>query len=327
MANRYRAKALDTEARTILMTRFTGTDQEQDLSVPSNCDGYGRIRHFRRTRSSSWPDNPLPIDPALGYLDMAGGDSIEAQVFQNAVCNWRCWYCFVPFSLLDANSKHSSMVSVNQMVEWWATQPERPPMIDLTGGHPDITPEWIVWTMEELRTRGLEGQVYLWSDDNLSTDFFWTELSDEQRYVVKSFGGYGRVCCFKGFDEESFSFNTSAAPEEFCLQFDRIARLISLGIDIYGYVTFTCPNTTGLKAKMSDFIDRLRTINEFLPLRIIPLQIEPFTPTSGRLNIIRSQSLQNQHPAVLEWQEKLELLYPSSLRCSAIQDVPLRGVD
>jgi uncharacterized Fe-S cluster-containing radical SAM superfamily protein len=326
MAARYRAKALDIAGRKILMTRFSGTEQEQDLSVPANCEGYGRIRHFRRVRNSEWPTNPLPIDPALSYLGLPAGDSIDAQVFQNAVCNWRCWYCFVPFSLLDANPKHSSMIGVTDLIELWAGQSSPPVMIDLTGGQPEIVPEWVVWTMEEIRARGLEGKVYLWSDDNLSTDFFWTALSDPQRHIVREFSGYGRVCCFKGFDSESFSFNTNASPEEFTLQFERIARLIRFGIDVYGYATFTCPSSVNLNRKMAVFIDRLRAIDDLLPLRVIPLQIEPFTPTTGRLNVVRTQSLNNQLPAVQEWMESLERIYPSSLRSRAIQEVPLSEV-
>ncbi len=321
MAERYRAKALDVSGRKVLMTRFIGTEQEQDLSVPANCDGYGRIRHFRRTRSLDWPGNPLPTDPALSFLNLPPGDAIDAQVFQNAVCNWRCWYCFVPFNLLDANPKHSSMIEVSKLVELWTAQPKPPAMIDLTGGQPEIIPEWVVWTMEEIRNRGLEGKVYLWSDDNLSTDFFWTKLSDEQRLVVQQFRGYGRVCCFKGFDDESFSFNTNAAPAEFDLQFERIDRLIKFGIDIYGYATFTCPNVIDLKQKMAVFIDRLRAINDLLPLRVIPLQIEPFTPTNSRLNVLRSSSIANQLAAVQEWSKCLDHIYPTSLRTRPIHEV------
>jgi len=33
--------------------------------------------------------------------------------------------------------------------------------------------------MKELNCRGLAEQTYLWSDDNLSTDYFWRFLSAE----------------------------------------------------------------------------------------------------------------------------------------------------
>ena len=40
-----------------------------------------------------------------------------------------------------------------ELVELYLDEPEPPPMIDLTGGQPDLTPEWVPWTMEELAGR------------------------------------------------------------------------------------------------------------------------------------------------------------------------------
>src|SRR4051812_13647853 len=104
---RYRAELIDFNKRQLLITNFFGTEQEGDLSEPPNCNGFGRIRHFRRTTTIGWPSNPLPIDPACKALDLPPANVLRAQVFQNAACNWRCWYCFVPFDLLAANHKHS----------------------------------------------------------------------------------------------------------------------------------------------------------------------------------------------------------------------------
>ncbi|MES1181707.1 MAG: hypothetical protein ABUL44_02835, partial [Flavobacterium sp.] len=42
-----RSKAIDRENKKILITNFSGSDQEKDLSEPSNCNGFGRIRHFK----------------------------------------------------------------------------------------------------------------------------------------------------------------------------------------------------------------------------------------------------------------------------------------
>ena len=58
--------------------------------------------------------------------------------------------------------------------------------------------------MSELKTRHLESEVYLWSDDNLSNDYFWRFLSEEERELVSTYRHYGKVCCFKGFNAESF---------------------------------------------------------------------------------------------------------------------------
>src|SRR5580698_2252860 len=63
-AGLYRAKTLESAGQRILMTRLQGSGQEVDLHDPVNCQGFGRVRHFRRATSLGWPPNPLPIDPA-----------------------------------------------------------------------------------------------------------------------------------------------------------------------------------------------------------------------------------------------------------------------
>lgn len=134
LASRYREQGIDHEERRVLVTNFRGTDQERDLSEAPNCEGFGRLRHFVRKRSNNWGNNPLPLDPVAKALGLGFGEELRAQAFQNAVCNWRCWYCFVPFTLLDANKAHSRMMTADELIGLWLREPGRAPMIDLTGG-------------------------------------------------------------------------------------------------------------------------------------------------------------------------------------------------
>lgn len=281
-----RRRSIDVDGRRILLTNFLGTEQEPDLTVPANCQGYGRVRHFRRQTSPGWPENPLPIDPASKALGLPAAGFLRSQVFQNAACNWRCWYCFVPFNLLAANPHHASMVDVGQMIDWYLAETDRPLVIDLTGGQPDLVPEWIPWMMQELLDRRLDQRVYVWSDDNLSNDYFWRFLTQDQIGLVAGYANYGRVCCFKGFDEESFQFNTCAQASLYANQFDLFQRLVALGLDIYAYVTLTTPNGTGIGQKVACFVDRLQKIDANLPLRMVPLEIKVFTPVAGRVQEI-----------------------------------------
>jgi uncharacterized Fe-S cluster-containing radical SAM superfamily protein len=239
-------------------------------------------------------------------LGLDQSDIIRAQIFQNAICNWRCWYCFVPFHLLSADQRHAAWLTAGQLVEFYLSLPARPPMIDLTGGQPDLAPEWVPWMMEALEDYGLADEVYLWSDDNLSTDYFWRYLSDQHIDRVRGFKNYGRVCCFKGFDQESFSFNTLAAPELFNQQFELFSRLMGLGLDIYAYATFTTPNPLNIPSKMATFIDRLQELDENLPLRTVPLEVQVFTPVQGRMNSTKMQSLAIQERVIHAWNEEIQ---------------------
>lgn len=306
------------------MTNLENTEQEKDLSEPPNCNGFGRIRHFRRETSDNWPSNPLPMDPACRALHIPSAPMIRAQAYQSASCNWRCWYCFVPFDLLAANPKYSKWLDVGTLVDLYMEEPERPRVIDLTGGQPDLVPEWVPWMMAELRQRGLEKEVYLWSDDNLSTDYFWKFLSDADIELVASYQNYGRVCCFKGFDPESFEFNTLADARLFSRQFELMKRFIDLGIDLYAYVTLTTPSVGDMRDKIGRFVDRLQSVDESLPLRTVPLEIQLFTPVRSRMDPAKHEALKNQVLAVEMWTQELEARFSNTARTANIASISFR---
>jgi uncharacterized Fe-S cluster-containing radical SAM superfamily protein len=321
-AERLRERVIDPSNRRVLVSRLAGSAQAQDFTLPANCGGFGRVRHFRRATAPGWPSNPLPIDPAAKALGLPHTDLLRAQAFQNAACAWRCWYCFVPFELLAGNADRGQWFTVDELLDLYLSEADRPAVIDLTGGSPDLTPEWVPWMMEALRARALDRSVYLWSDDNLSTDYAWRYLSAEQRKIMAEYPNYGRVACFKGFDAASFAFNTRAAPDAFEAQFELMGRLLALGLDCYGYATFTGASSSGISAAMARFVDRLQRLDENLPLRTIPLHIDPFTPVKPRLNDARREALTVQEAAIAAWNEELERRFSETERALPITEVP-----
>jgi|SRR5579859_6571613 len=314
-----RRKGIDLERRQILMTRFDESKQSEDLTLPANCGGFGRIHHFRRFYGNDWPDNPLPIDPALHFLGLPQRDDIQVQVFQNAICSWRCWYCFVDFDLLSANPDHSEFKTVDELIDLYLREPNRPSIIDLSGGQPDLVPEWGLWFADALATRGLDKKIYLWSDDNLSNDYLWRQLGSADLARLASYRNYGRVGCFKGFDEKSFSFNTKAQPDLFGVQFKLMRRLVEAGFDVYGYTTFTSNSDKDLSSHMSAFVDRLQSeIHPLFPLRTVPLPILKFTPTRARMGPQHERALSIQKDAVHAWSEELQRRFSKSTRSQQI---------
>jgi uncharacterized Fe-S cluster-containing radical SAM superfamily protein len=317
-----REKAIKPDERKLLVSVLAGSGQESDFASPANCNGLGRIRHFRHETAPGWPINPLPIVPAAKALGFADSPKVmTAQVFQNAACPWRCWYCFVPYNLLSADESRSRWVGADDLVQLYRREPEPPRVIDLSGGSPDLVPEWSVWMMDALDTAGLSTSTYLWSDDNLSTTYLFDELSTAQIDRLQSYPNYGRVCCFKGFDAESFSFNTNAQKGDFDRQFDIMARLLTLDIDLYGYLTLTAPSDNQLASKMSAFMDRLQSLDPHLPLRIVPLKIGVYGPVTGRLTPEREKSLKIQETAIALWVAELEARYSNELISRSICDI------
>lgn len=320
-----RARSIRLDTREVLISRIDSSTQAADLSEPTNCDGFGRIRHFHMETPAPWPTNPLPILPASYRLGVEPTKVGNAQVFQNASCNWRCWYCFVPFNLLAANEAHASWLTPDQLIRLYLAEGDRPLVIDCSGGQPDLIPEWVPWMMEALTAHNLADQVYLWSDDNLSTDYFWRYLTSKQRQAMAAYELYGRVCCFKGFNEESFAFNTKAAPELFARQFELFGRLMNLGIDVYAYATFTTSSDADLAEDMRRFVDRLQDIHANVPLRLVPLQIQAFGVVQPRVSGIHERAMTIQEDAVIAWNEELVRRFSEEERQTPIPAVALRS--
>ncbi len=318
-----RQRAIDLASKQVLITNFHGSAQERDSSSPANCGGFGRVHTFRRATGRGWPANPLPIDPALRALNLPHQDEIRVQVFQNAACNWRCWYCFVDFDLLSASPKHSAFVSPDRLVEEYCQLTNRPNVIDLSGGQPDLVPEWILWTLEAIERRGLSKDVFVWSDDNLSNDYFSRYLTLSQREYLATCRNYARVCCFKGFDSQSFAFNTRAHPDLFDEQFTVFRQLLAAGIDLYAYATLTGPPTKDVPGNVRQFVDRLQNIHPNLPLRTIPLEIRAFTPMHTRMERMPFGSEATQQAAVATWITEIASRFSPAERDGNICDVQL----
>lgn len=325
-AAQLRDRAINVGARRILISRLAGSGQEADITAPVNCDGHGRVRHFKFATAEGWPRNPLPIVPACRALGITPPDVMLAQVFQNAACAWRCWYCFVPEELLSADESRASWLTAEELVDLYAAETDAPRVIDLSGGSPDLVPEWTPWMMAALHARGLDQSTYLWGDDNLSTTYLFDKLDAADLDLVRGYKNYGRVCCFKGYDERSFVFNTRARGEGFDEQFAIMRRVLDLGIDVYGYVTLTSPYEDGVEAGVAALVDRLQALDENLPLRVVPLKIQVYTPVTKRLMLHgeREKSMAVQDRAIAAWNGEISRRFDVALRSVEIVDVPLK---
>lgn len=314
-----RALIYKPKTRQFLLSRIAGSEQETDMSVPSNCDGYGRIHHFRRN-VDKWINDSLPNDPACKALEIPYTDVLEAQVFQLASCNVHCWYCFVPDKLKCGRMDNAKWLTAEQMVELYKKSDTEIRVIDLSGGNPELALEWTLDTMKALERNKLQSKVYLWSDDTLTTDYAFEYLSKEELNYMASYRNFGKVGCFKGFDAHSFAFNSNLPEKIYEKQFERFERYVDMGFDIYGYVTLTSDNYDNIEEKMEKFVDRLQKIHPILPLRIVPLKIFNFTPTGSRLNSCYSRALENQIRAIEAWKAELSKRYSEEKLAYRISD-------
>jgi len=318
-----RSKVVKVPEKKILISKLKNSLQEKDINLPVNCDGYGRIRHFKIHGHEDWVKDPLPNLPVAKALNTEPRDILKTQIFQIAGCNWNCWYCFVDEDLRCGDQSKSKWFTSDKLIELYKRDSLNLQCIVLSGGQPDLVPEWIFWMMKSLEKFNLEKKVFLWSDDNLSTSFYWKHLTKKQRDYISNYENYGKVCCFKGYDKKSFSFNTSTRPEFFSEQFKIFQRLLSENLDLYAYVTFTSQPIDEYDVLVKRFVDDLQKIHDNLPLRTVPLKIVIYQPMNKRLNYLNRKALEFQHIVLNSWVNELDNRFSKKELDKPICDVTL----
>lgn len=321
-AENLRPKSIDHQLKTIRMTKFTGSNQETDLSLPPNCGGFGRLHHFRLESDAKWVSNPLPTLPACKYLGLPVNNVLLSQVFQLAACDFRCWYCFVDFSLLSADPKFSEMVSPKHLLQMMLDEQVKSQVVDLSGGQPELVPEYVLWFLQARAELGLEKSHFIWADDNLSTDYTWRYLSEEEISFMAESPGFARVGCLKGFDSESFTFNTRVDGDLFEKQIELLGRFVKTGFDQYGYITLTNMNTDDLQSKVARLLDVIQSrVHPNFPLRIVPLRIFGFNTNENRYN---KTAEENQFYALDAWMTEMKRRFSETELVLSITEVNLK---
>lgn len=319
-----RCRSMVFNGNEFLITEV-GTSMEEKAKLGVNCDGFGRKRIFKRNKYSDWVDNPLPFAPYSIVMGEKSVDELAVQVFQIAKCNLNCWWCFLPDDYKNCNINHTKWFTVEDLLELFIRDTKGTvKVIDISGGNPELVPEFTLRFMSGLEKYGLAEKIYLWSDDVLTTDFLFTKLSEAQVQYMSKYQRYGKVACFKGIDDESFCYNTCVTVSEHQKQLTMAKKYIDLGFDIYFYVILTMPNMKNINNKISTFIDKLQGIAYYLPLRVVPIKIMKFANNMHRFNAMREVSIFNQFEVLALWKEEIAKRYTSCEIESDISSLPLK---
>lgn len=317
-----RGRLVDLKKKKVLIANLKNSLESKDDYTKINCSGYGRIRVYKNySIHLSLPNQNTRKPLFRGHPPV---DVLRTQVFQLAGCNWRCWYCFVDFKLLSANPIYGKYFTTDELISMYLKEKNPPHVIDLSGGQPDLVPEWCLWTMQTIEKFSLKNKVYIWLDDNLGTDIMWDVLTPKDIEYMAHFPKHSRVCCFKGYDQKSFEFNTGQKKLPFDIQFDIFKKLYDSGFDLYTYVTFTAPKGNCNRMKIKYFIDRLQNIHPNLPLRTIPLEIKPFTATKSRMGQQHEDAIKEQLIAYNYWWDELTLRFSTSEINQPYDKIPIR---
>lgn len=303
-----RKKIVDIKTRSIKLVKIQSIEESMDSNCHVNCDGFGRQRLY--DNFSLFMENRGTVKKRLLRGISPKIDHFRTQVFQNAGCNIRCWYCFVDDCALDAAPINTEWVSVTKMIDVFLQENEEPFIMDLSGGQPDLAPEWCFWIMEELEKRNLRGKVFVWLDDNLLTvNILEKYLSESQIKYMAEYPKHSRACCFKGYNNQSFHFNIRNNILDINEQINNFRKLYTYGFDIYAYITLTGPKGCANMQAIETFINQIQDIDYILPLRIIPLKIVNFRVTMKRINETYKEALQEQYRAYDIWSNIMRKYY------------------
>jgi len=193
----------------------------------------------------------------------------KALTVQVAGCNYDCNFCYIPRELNSASTKYGKYFSAKEIIEIFleARKVSSEPLnvIRLTGGEIIIVPEIIKDIYEELESMGLN-EIYVWIDTNLSTTRYLEDVENDLKPIFKK-RNVGIIGCFKGVYKEDFSIITGCEQRFYENQFETAKLFLNWKADFYSYLP-ALVYENNIEEKIKNFIEKLRSLNKNLPLRI-----------------------------------------------------------
>lgn len=295
------------DGNKFLMSKILVKNDTERQKLNVNCGDFGRIRYFQYKKFEDWNVDPIPFAPASKKISIdLKIEKLPVQMFEIAKCNLNCWWCYLPKEIQINKEKYTKWLSAGELLNLFEAEKNDCKIIYLSGGNPELVPEYIYEFMKELEKRQMDKEFFLWSDDVLTTDFTEKYLSKEKLNYLINYSNYAKVCCLKGFDSESFAYNSNMRKELFNVQLTKLEKYVRMGLDIYGYIILVTPNVERAEEKIKTLMDKLQKISKYLPLRIIPIKIEIFSAVVSRMTEERELSLLNQYKVLKLWNKELK---------------------
>lgn len=281
-------KRKGTQTNEYLLASFTGTKQGEDIQKRTALmqDDFFRTKINVKLWSPreakkkgkevvDFHDNAAIFESMEDEFDMslwafmknpkAGAtlqDHRDVFIYQIKGCNIRCPWCFVD----DINKNcqmgnGSAFWTASEVIDAFEQERRKQPLyiIRPSGGEPTLAPEQWLEGLRELQRRGLDDEIYLRSDTNLTTGSFMEHLErirQVEPYLLNKIGEYsnfGVLCSFKGTDVESmlhaigFEDKRGNPNFEYSFLYDERWRtfdaLVDAGIDAYPFIYDPNPDT------------------------------------------------------------------------------------
>ena len=313
-AEKLRPRMINLPEKKVLLARFT--DPTSQMKWDTKKISFDFFRRKTYVQPDEWDRNPLPYDGkpasiAAQKLNLNIRDCTHVLLFQVNGCNLSCWFCYVNDEINRAIPGSGRFFTAQEILLHYlaATRkaqftPDKLNILRISGGEPMLVPEIIVWLIEEVKNLDLQNSIYLWADTNLTPDFYFTKLNDEQRKLIKEFPNIGFMGCYKGIDEFEFWKNTKADPKFLSRQFKMHRHYVDEGLDFYTYLVPLFFNHKNLEERIKRFIKIFcQEVGEKELKNLWILEMHDYyTSTKERLTPEGKQAIEDQEKVKEVWQ-------------------------
>jgi uncharacterized Fe-S cluster-containing radical SAM superfamily protein len=250
-------------------------------------------------------------------------------IVQIGICNFRCFYCYVDFRFLSGRNvvEVDAEEVINQFLR--RRQELKQKGIDLnvlriSGGEPMLAPDLTLSCLRKVRELGLEGEVCIKTETNLSPLVPIDGKCAAERWVdLKEFTQYPNFIIhptFHGIDQDSLRRIAAVNWDEFEMMLDAIRLLLEHQIDFYP----SFGANTVAPDQIDDFFDALRAIHPKLPLRIAVRKFDlEYDSPATRDNGSRDLMVFDHQETIRGWDRRLRDEYGVGYGELARHAVPL----
>lgn len=250
-------------------------------------------------------------------------------------CPLNCWYCYIEECLKSNCNVCTAKEYCNKGMEvkkgikedWFSAQKiidgfikqrnldkERglfSNILRISGGEPFLAPQLLLEILEELKSRQLHNEVFLWTETNLIPLILQDDEAIVSDELLKQLATHHNFCvhpCFHGLNEDNFKEITGQEIDNFSLLIDAFKRLINSGIDIYP----TFGSNMSSVEDVENFYYKISDIDKLLPLRFCLIEYDlDYQPIEWRRKNIKNfakkhEKVYDRFQVIKKWDELLQ---------------------
>lgn len=291
-------KASDGSA---LFANLLNTKEATDSYHEVNHEGFGRIRNFKHFLFHIETD--VMERRKFLRLNEVGkwSNQFQSQVFQIGVCPLRCRYCFVDKENLDGTNPQSAFLKPVDVIQMFLESWPNIRNLDISGGSPDLCPEFLFKLLSEIERVDLKGRITIWVESNLDVNYY-SKMSKNVIEYIATFPNFHLLCSLKGWDSTSVTYNTRNMMS-FDQQLEGLRFFCQHHFPLSVYLVFIGHKIADSK-EVASLYSQLKHISFELPERCIPLYIKKFH-AQGNLGDKFINTYDDQKRAASWWDEKI----------------------